>query len=445
MAASDTTANPINVIDVKAPDVKNFLSDPVVWVKKNHKISHGNVLDLKPDTTLNVRFREGTEFLGIKITKDTLDIPGMKQQIVDGDGIHEPIWVSKRANNDQVPLRGNRRTFAGQELASDPATPEALRKQLTTMTPMIILTGLTAEQEQAMVNDQTQKRFLKSELVRQVIGVRRAGWNFEKIAMLSWEQMGEFSRDGKKKLAEVRELTDPTLKREKIKTWLRGTLDNYLLWAIDIGPWMQTQLLLSEMRLDGLLPSTEVQPYFYTDVNSQKRVAALKKAKEADGDKFSPLMLIEGTDFKKIADEYHNIDFGNKAAVETVRTVKMADKKTIEELLKTATSATFRSCLTRVLGQEALDYTSRDEVAAIHETKQMLLDQFFIRLKPEMKAIVRAIYINPDPVDFQKFLEANCVEDTGTVPVGKPAGEAAPHPDVAAGAFSLADNANAQA
>lgn len=437
-------ADESKTVDVKTPEGKNFLSDPAVWAKRGNKLMHGNVLDLKPDTTLNVRFRAGSTFLGINVTKDTLDIPGMKQQIVDGDGIHEPILVSKRANNDLVPLRGNRRTFAGQELANDPTTPETLRKQLTTMTPMIVLEKLTSLQEQELINDQTQKAFLKSELVRQVIGIRKDGWSFDKIAMLLWEQMGKFTSGGLKKLAEIRELTDPTLKREKIKTWLRGTLDNYLLWAIDLGPWMQKQVLLSEMRLDNILPpgTTEApveQPYFYTDVNSQKRIAALKKAKEADGGKFSPLMLVEGTEFKKLADEYHAIDYGTRTNEPKPPVVKMVDKKTIEQFLQSATSAAFKSVLTRVLGQESLDYTVRDEMSAVYETKLMLVDQYLPKLKSEMKAIIRAVFVNPDPTDFQKFLEAN-VE-----PEGKPAEgtteEVAPSPDKVAadGSFNLND------
>lgn len=450
VAAKATAVNPkdvggVNVIDAKSAEGKNFLSDPAIWAKRGNKIIHGDVMSLRPDTRLNVRFRGGSSFLGIEFKKDTLDIPSMKQGIVDGDGIHEPILVSRReveidgkTEIQLVPLRGNRRTFAGQELASDPATPEALRKTLTTMTPMIILQHLTPEQEQELVNDQVSKRFLKSEIVRQIIGIRRGGWNFEKIAMLLWEQMGQFSGGaGLKKMAEVRELTDPTLKREKIKTWLRGTLDNYLLWAIDLGPWMQKQVLLSEMRLDGVLTSDMEQPYFYTDVNSQKRVAALKKAKEADGDKYSPLMLVEGTEFKKQADEFHNIDFGNKTTTEAVKTTKMMDKKTIEELLKSATSRTYKSVLVRVLGQESLSYTANDEVAAIFETKQMLVDQFLPRLKPEMKAIIRQVFVNPDPTDFQKFLEEHSEVETGSVGVGTPPGNATPVDST----FSLTDNA----
>lgn len=446
--ANDNATTSSDIVDAKSPEGKNFLSDPAVWAKRGNKIVHGNVLDLKPDTSLNVRFRAGSSYLGINFTKDTLDIPSMKQGIVDGDGIHEAILVSVRANGEKVPLRGNRRTFAGQELANDPATPAELRKALTERTPMILMSGLTPEQEQTLVNDQTQKQFLKSELVRQIIGIRKQGWSFDKIAMLLWEQMGRFSRDGLTKLAEVRDIVDPVLKREKIKLWLRGTLDNYLLWAIDLGPWMQKQLLLSEMRLDGILPASTPenpveQPYFYTNVNSQKRVAALKKAKEADGTKFNGLMLVEGTEFKKLADEYHNIDFGNVAKTPKPETVKMLGKDVIGELKKTATSKTVQGVLSRILGEEVPDYQIRDEAAAIFETKAMLVEQYVGRLKPEMKAVIRTVFMNPDPTDFQKFLESHS-EPEVPAPAPVPVTEAQPHPDAVNNeTFSLTDNANA--
>lgn len=390
--------------------VAEFKANPVAWAKKGNKIVYGNVAELKPDPLLNIRFRGGSEVFGIKIEKDTLDIPGMKQQLVDGGGIQEPILVFVRPNGDKVPGRGNRRTFAGQELLADDTISADLRKALTEHTPMILLYGLTPAQEQELVEDQTQKPFLRSEVVRHIFALRKQGWTFERIAMLLWETLGRFSGNAKK-VAEVRDIIDPTLKREKVKAWLRGTLDNYLVWGCDLGQWTQKQILLSEMKLDGVLPDNAEQPYVIMTKNSQKRIAALKKAREADGTKFSPLMLIDGSEFKKVADAFHAEDYGTQTPTPKAVVKKMLDRKTVEGLRDTYQSATVRAALSLVLGDPVPDMQIRDDAAVINETKVMLVEQFLPRLKPEVAAIVRACLVNADPNDFQTILEANCVPE----------------------------------
>ncbi len=392
-----------------------FKADPIAWAKRGNKIVHGNVSELKPDTMLNIRFREGSEAFGIKIVKDTLDIGGMKQQLVDGGGIQEPIMVSVRADGAKIPLRGNRRTFAGQELLADPTISAELRKALTENTPMILLNGLTPAQEHELVEDQTQKPFLRSEVVRHIFTLRKQGWTFERIAMLLWETLGRFSGNAKK-VAEVRDITDPVMKREKVKLWLRGNLDNYLIWGCDLGTWTQKQILLSEMKLDGVLPvgTTEnpvEQPYFFTTKNNQKRILALKKAKEADGNKYSPLMLMEGTEFKKVADAFHAEDYGTQTPVVKPAVKKLLDRKTIEGLRDTYQSAAVRNAFSLVLGEPCPDMQTNDDRTIIFETKLQLVAQYLPRLKPEVAAIVRGCMVNADPTDFQTLLEAHCVPD----------------------------------
>lgn len=409
--ATNTETNIVNIAEFKA--------NPVAWAKKGNKLVYGSVGELKPDATLNIRFRGGSEVFGIKIEKDTLDIPGMKQQLVDGGGIQEPIYVSVRANGDKVPLRGNRRTFAGQELLADDTISADLRKALTENTPMILLHGLTPSQEQELVEDQTQKPFLRSEVVRHIFALRKQGWQFERIAMLLWETLGRFSGNAKK-VAEVRDIIDPTLKREKVKLWLRGTLDNYLIWGCDLGQWTQKQILLSEMKLDGILPENAEQPYVIMTKNSQKRVQALKKAREADGTKFSPLMLIEGSEFKKVVDGFHAEDYGTQTPQPKAVVKKMLDRKTVEGLRDTYQSQAVRAALSLVLGESVPEMQVRDDATVIFETKLTVVEQYLPRLNPEVAAIVRACLVNADPTDFQTLLEANCVKEEPTTEVQTP-------------------------
>jgi hypothetical protein len=386
----------------------SIMPEAVKWATKGNKVIFGNVMDLTVDPSLNIRFRAGSEIYGVVVEKDTYDIPGMKTGIVDGNGIREPIWVSVRKDNTKIVIRGNRRTLTGQELVNDPTTPDTLRKTLTEQTPMLLFHGLTAEQERELVNDQTQKPFLRSEVVRNIFELRRNKWDFPRIAMQHWETLGKFSGNAKK-VAEIRDLTDPTAKREKIKTWLRGTLDNYLIWGYDLGSFIQKCIMLSVMKTDGLLNPTSEQPYFNAEKNSQKRIAVLKKAKEMDGSKFNGQILVEGSEFKKVADSFHTEDYGTAAPRPANAGPKMMARKDLEGIKDSFQSQAVRLMIARVLGTEQPDLITRDEFAAGMETKEMLVTQFLPRLNPEVAAVLRLVFVNPDPMDFQTFLENNTV------------------------------------
>ncbi len=404
---SDTN-NGTNVPNPVKTTLAEFRADPVKWVKKGNKLVYGNVLDTKTDPLLNIRTKAGSTFHGVTAEVDTLDLPSMRLQLMEGGGINEPLLISVRTNGDLIRVRGNRRGGAAELICDDPNSPPDLVKALKENTPMILMTGLTPQQEMELVEDQTQKPFMRHEVVRHIFALRKAGWGFERIADLYWETIARWTGKAKK-AAEVRAITDMNLKREKVRTWLRGSLDCYLLWGYDLGEWMRTQMILSEMQIDGVTNS--VKPYFDTTKKSQPRVAALKAAKIADGGKFSPLMLIDGSEFKKVADSFRAEDYGEKVVTPRAAVKKMLDRTTVIGLRDTYQSHAVRAALGVVLGEEVADMQSRDDFATIQETKMTVVEQFLPRLKPEVAAIVRACMVMADPTDFQMVLEANCVKD----------------------------------
>lgn len=392
----------------ETPNTNEYKVNPVIWEKRENKLFLGNVDELTVDSELiNIRFQPGTEVFGVKVTSDTYDLDSLRPQVQQFGGIREPIWVSVRKDKSKWVVRGNRRTLVGKSLLADPTTSAELREALTKRTPMFLFHGLTPEQESELVYDQDQKRFLRSEIARQVYNERKKGKGYEEIVYPYWQTIGEkFIKP--QVVAEVRAINDPTLKLAKIKSSYRGTVDCYLLWAYDLGPWMQRQVMLSEMRLDGLLKEGDEQPYFLTTTNSQKRIGKFREAKNADGSKFSPLMLVEGTEFKKVADAYHEMDFGTKP-VATAPVKKTLGRDAIVTLKEGCQSRCQRAVLERVLGEEAKDVQIVDERSAIFETKLMLVDLHLASLKPEVAEIVKACMVNVNPMDFQKFLLANTV------------------------------------
>lgn len=401
----------------------NLTADVVKWTHKGTKIVYGNVADLKTDEHLNIRFRMGQELFGVKVSRDTYDLPSMRIQLVDGGGIQEPIWVSVRSNKDHIVIRGNRRTLAGQELLADGTISTELRAALTERTPMILLTGLTLEQERELVNDQTQKEFLRSEVVRNVFELRRNKWDFARIATMHWERLGKFTENSQK-VREIRAIEDVGVQRAAIQKWLRGSLDNYLIWGYDLGTLVQKCILLSVMDADGLLGKNDERPYFNSEKNSQKRIAALRAAKKADGTKFNGQILVEGSEFKKVMDQFHAEDYGTTTKPEVPAGPKMMTRKELEGIAESFQSQAVRQTIARILGTEQPTLTVRDEFAAAQETKEMLVETYLPRLNPEVAAIIRLCFVNPDPVDFQTYLESQVtVTENPTVSENPPAAE----------------------
>jgi hypothetical protein len=407
MSADNTTNN---------ADLSAIKIDPIAWAKRGNKLEYGNVKDLTIDPLLNVRFHGDFEVVkGVKPI-DTYDIPSMKLDIVNGPGgggINTPILVSVREDKRKIVLQGNRRTRAGQELEADPTTPPELLKTLREKTPMILLHGLTPTQEIELVNDQTQKPFLRSEVIRQVFALRKQKWTFMQIAHAMWETLGKFSGNAKK-IAEIRGITDAALKKDKIRTWLKGTLDDYLLSACDLGPIVQEYVLLSTMITDNVLPDTAPRPYVNMEKNSQKRVALLSKAKAADGSKWSGVMLIEGSEFKKAIDALHAEDTGTTPQKPKTETQKMMDRKSIEGMKDSFSSRASKAMIERILGGAAPDLDTVDSFAAMMEAKKLVVEQMLPRLKPELAGMLRLVFLNPDPNDFVDALEMNVVEEATT-------------------------------
>jgi hypothetical protein len=109
-------------------------------------------------------------------------------------------------------------------------------------------------------------------------------------------------------------------------------------------------------------------------------------------------------------DKFHQEDYGPSSDTKP-RGPKMLDRKMIEQLRDSFQSRAVKAVIERILGAEVPDVQTRDDFTAVMESKEMLVDQYLPRLKPEIAAIVRLCLVNPNPVDFQQFLEANCVSE----------------------------------
>ncbi len=366
---------------------------------------------LTVDPTLNVRMRKGSNVFGVTVNVDGYDLPTMMSQIEDRKKILEPIHVSKRADGSYVVLRGNRRTLAGQMLLNAPDTTPELRHELQN-TRVLVFQNLTLEEEREKVMDQNSKPFSRSEIIRYAWSLRQNGQSFERIALDNFEMWGNFGRNARTvaKLAEIRAIPENDLpaRKKAIRTWLRGTVDEYVLPGFDLGPIVQKAMMLSEMQLDGLLTDQDEKPYFYTTRDGQARMKALGQAREKDGSKWNP--HTGGENFNALIETYHKADFPAPGAdpVETDKKKRpsLAELKIRQNACK---SSPARMAFSIAQGNEEKDFTERDDALSLIEAKESLFLQFAENLDANatvgLRDILTQIFLRDNVLDFKQLLE----------------------------------------
>lgn len=378
----------------------------------------------------NIRHDEGVEVFGVKPKRGTYDLPSMVRAILAvGRVIRPPVlnWrnpIKGKWPTDYVPdygiVEGNRRIRAILIILADPSVPAEMKKSILDNLRFDIYSGLTRDQEMMLINDQDSKEFLRSEVVKDVFRKRLMGLTYRQMVPMMWEQIAKLTKNTKK-IADIRQMPDGETKDLAIHTAFRGTLDCYYIWACDLGPWTQKQVMLSEMRSDGSLTIEDEQPYFFTTVSSQVRVAALRKARKADGDKFNPYGLVEGSEFKKTADKFRAEDYPSAGSGDGPSSkTKVMAKDAIKNMGDTLFSRASKSVVDAILANEIpTDMKSADIFARQMEEKFTLFTLAKGRILSEVGIVLSKIFENPNPDDFRKWLNEvkNTTVDGDAVPV----------------------------
>lgn len=373
-----------------------------------------SVSKLIVDPSLNVRMRKGSTVFGVEVKNDGYDLPTMIAQIMERGKILEAIHVSLREDGQMVVLRGNRRALSGQIILADPLASEDIKKELNA-TRVLVFKNLTAEEEREKIMDQNSKSFTRVEMVRYAWSLRQQGYSFERIAVDNFEMWGQFGANARtlNKLADIRRIPEHDIdgRRKAIKTWLKGTVDEYVLPAYDLGPVVQKACILSEMELSGLLTGTEDKPYFYTTRDPQVRMRKLGQAKAKDGSKWQP--YLGGENFNIQIEEFHKEDFP-PAGTEATPTVPAKKRPSMAELkvhMGTAQSSPARMAYSIASGNAEPEFIGRDQSVSLLEAKETLFLQFAETLKHDSTVNVRdvltLIFLKDNVLDFKQMLEAH--------------------------------------
>jgi hypothetical protein len=236
----------------------------------------------------NIRFETGKEVIkGLVFRGDTYALDTLIMQIVELGYIRDPLHVSKKLVNGETRyevLRGFRRYFAARRIEEIGTN----RNVIDTFgrIPCIVYENLTPEQEDALINDQTSKKFASSEVLRQVWKKLENGIPWQVIGLELAEQIAT-ATGGYSQLQKVNNAKTMAEKNKELHTWLNSTLNQF--WQgvfLHGGPQCKKWLLLTFMEKDGLLSETDEKPKIRMTSNKwtnkdQGLFAAIKKDREA--------------------------------------------------------------------------------------------------------------------------------------------------------------------
>jgi hypothetical protein len=231
-------------------------------MKVHDKTAKVDTLKLIVDTNLNVR--------------DQYDLPSMEEQIRKVGRVLEPVWVEKESMRV---LKGNRRTWASQNLLKNPDSPKELKDNLAEMN-VIFVEGLSEKERLELILDQgSQKSLTRTEIIKAVWRLDGQMLGFMDIALLMYQSLATFTGNTNKAL-ELQNIHSRVDREAYLRKWLKGTLDDYLLVAARLGDKIKRQVLLAEARQERQLTDAEKAEVMFDC--TRERVRLLRTAKNED-------------------------------------------------------------------------------------------------------------------------------------------------------------------
>jgi hypothetical protein len=281
MAKSNNNSNSIAEAFVLTPDVlEKERQLHANLTSKSERIPFGL---LYADYGRNIRIRQGTEVYGVKFNADTYDTDSLMMQIIEIGYVRDPLTVSKKTVDGAMRyeiLRGFRRYDACNRIIQA-GTNHNVIKALQEI-PCNVYEGLTPEQENALINDQTSKQFMACEVLKEVWRRLSNGESWQLIGLHMAEQI-ERATGSHGKSAEIRKAGTQAEKLAIIQGWLNNTLNQY--WQgvyIYGGPQVRKWLFLTYAEKDGLLGEKDEKPPFKLTSSVWNGKEGLQKAIRED-------------------------------------------------------------------------------------------------------------------------------------------------------------------
>lgn len=180
---------------------------------------------------------------------DNLDTESIVPQLLSAGRVTDPLSVEPhpKEKDKYIVLRGNRRTSGVQFIMRGAFTPE--QKAGFEKIDVQVYTDLSEKEREDMIFDQGGfKPLSREETALAVERKMKQGYGFGAIVDSMYYQLAHFTGQHKK-LAAVPK-NDPVAREMYLKKWFRGSLDQYIMYGFQMGPWVREQFLLTLKAVD---------------------------------------------------------------------------------------------------------------------------------------------------------------------------------------------------
>lgn len=369
---------------------------------KEAKVSCDNI-EVDP---LNFRFDGTNNELSLNLTS----LDELEEQVRADRQILRHIVLNRVTSTGVLTaLVGGRRLRVAKRIKADKDAPADVLKAMDSI-PAYIYDDLDDEQKLFIINDQDQKKFRFTEVMKLIFMLFDKGLKWHEVAARTYRQYGDL----KGKATFINELDalagDKKAWEKRLKTWLKGAFKECYETAFHIGAGIPTMLMLEAAEKDKLI-ITEANapkgtdkaklkpgPYVYLDGN-QKRLDELTKAKENDKAAGKWDAFEGGPEFKALLEKFHKEDYEGQTSVQ----VKSISREKLKEVAKTAKSKLSEKLLNMAAGDKDVEWKNDDLTIALFEAKQLKFMQNSEMVKDEN--IKKALYMALVCDDFEKFKE----------------------------------------
>jgi hypothetical protein len=328
------------------------------------------------------------------------DIGSMQQSIVETGRITDPIHARLC---DNVVLRGNRRTLAGQALLKDASTPQEVAKALEKCEVIYHDVVAGSDEELSIILDHgTQKRLNRTEVLLTVWRLDKQFFTETKISNMLYLSLAEYTGNTKK-AAEAAAIANLKDRQVFVQKWLHGTVGNYILAANKMGAYVRQQMVLTHKAEDKLLAEGEVVECRM----SRDRIVALSAAKSADLKAAGWSPELGGEKFNELVEKFKGEDSGT---IEKEGS-KRPTAKALLERVDSFNSTAIKNALAFAAGdtEKGRDLASLDDTLTRVNDVLAILAKHAPNIKDEnVKALIVAILgngpIGEIEVQLQKFV-----------------------------------------
>ena len=361
-----------------------------------------SIMALTVDPLLNLRDSEDVA--------RSYDLPQIEEGIYSMGRITDPIHVEERKVEGEkqpvyIVLRGNRRTWGGQNIFKRADCPADLKANLEKVECIVYSDLDEKERLQLVVDHGSQKPISRSEVVEGVWRFMRQGFSEIDIMLVLYFAIAKFTGN-EKKLNEIP--TSGKDRTEFLRSWLHGTVGNFIIAAAKMGEYVRQQFVLTHKDEDKLLPKG-VKVEMRTSRDRIKKLSAAKSFDTAHGgwaldDRNN---VIKGETFLGLIDKFKGEDAG---LVEKEKTSKLSASD-LEKLASNYRSAGIRKAFLIASGAKSEElkmiFKDDDRYASL-DAKFDVMVKFGQEVKNEELKKFIGILLHAEPTAFEQFV-ISCV------------------------------------